>query len=65
MAQVAQFEETAKTRPFELIEALTKGFQNDCTDLHIRANDYPIFRLHGKLLRDKSYPIFSPEEQKS
>jgi twitching motility protein PilT len=51
-------------KEFTLDEALIKGFQNDCTDLHLRANDFPIFRLHGKLLRDKSYKILSPEDMK-
>jgi twitching motility protein PilT len=64
MAQTAQIEESVNQRPFDLTEALSKGFQNDCTDLHIRANDFPIFRLHGKLIRDKSYPVFSAEETK-
>lgn len=64
MAQPARLEESARQRPFDLNEALIKGFQNDCTDLHIRANDFPIYRLHGKLVRDKGYPVFTPEETK-
>ncbi|HEX9746301.1 MAG TPA: type IV pilus twitching motility protein PilT [bacterium] len=66
MTQSARVEEMTQgpENPFDLDEALTKGFQNDCTDLHIRANDYPIFRLHGKLIRDKTYPIFTPDETK-
>ncbi|HDS30791.1 MAG TPA: type IV pilus twitching motility protein PilT [Firmicutes bacterium] len=62
MAQVAKLEEQGAQKPFELDKALIKGFQNDCTDLHIRAHDFPIFRLHGRLIRDKAYPIFTPEE---
>ncbi len=61
MAQAAQLESSGKQKPFELDEALLKGFQNDCTDLHIRANDFPIYRLHGKLIRDKGYELFTPE----
>ena len=49
---------------FDLDQVLIKGFQNDCTDLHIRANDFPIFRLHGKLIRDKAYKILTPEDTK-
>ena len=64
MAQVARFDAAGKTKPFELEEALIKGFQNDCTDLHIRAHDFPIYRLHGKLIRDKAYPVFEPEDTK-
>ncbi len=64
MAQVARFDEAGKSKPFELEEALIKGFQNDCTDLHIRAHDFPVFRLHGKLIRDKAYPVFEPEDTK-
>ncbi len=64
MVQPARIDDTAKQQPFDLEKALVKGFQNDCTDLHIRADDYPVFRLHGKLLRDKSYPIFTPEATK-
>ncbi|MFH1676699.1 MAG: type IV pilus twitching motility protein PilT [bacterium] len=64
MAQAARLGDSQVQKPFDLDEVLTKGFQNDCTDLHIRANDFPIFRLHGKLIRDKSYPVFTPEETK-
>jgi twitching motility protein PilT len=64
MVQPARAEEAPKQKPFELDEALVKGFQNDCTDLHVRTFDYPIYRLHGKLIRDKSYPVFSAEETK-
>jgi len=65
MVQPARTEEaTGKQQPFELDEALIKGFQNDCTDLHIRADDFPIFRLHGKLIRDKTYPIFTADDTK-
>ena len=65
MTQVARIDESAaSTRKFDLDEALTKGFQNDCTDLHLRADDYPIYRLHGNLIRDKTYPVFSPDEIK-
>jgi len=64
MAQPDRIEETKKRKAFDLDEALIKGFQNDCTDLHIRANDYPIYRLHGKLIRDKAYEVFTPESTK-
>jgi len=64
MVQRAQTESSAKQKEFNLEEALIKGFQNDCTDLHIRADDFPIYRLHGKLIRDKSYGIFSAEDTK-
>ncbi len=64
MVQAASTESTGNYKTFDLDEVLIKGFQNDCTDLHIRADDYPIFRLHGKLIRDKSYAIFPPEETK-
>ncbi len=64
MVQQTRAGGVSKVKPFELNEALVKGFQNDCTDLHIRANDYPVYRLHGKLIRDKSYPIFTAEVTK-
>jgi len=67
MVQSARTEEKEDKKPrksFELDEVLTKGFHNDCTDLHVRANDYPIFRLHGKLIRDKAYEVFTPETTK-
>lgn len=67
MTKTARIKEHSnkKVKPFDLDEVLVKGFQNDCTDLHIRARDYPIFRLHGKLIRDKAYPVFTPEETKA
>jgi len=64
MVQPATTENTGNYKPFDLDEVLIKGFQNDCTDLHIRTDDYPIFRLHGKLIRDKTYEIFTPEAAK-
>ncbi|MCC7478425.1 type IV pilus twitching motility protein PilT [bacterium] len=47
---------------FNLDEALTRCVERGGTDLHIRAYDYPIFRLHGKLVRDEGYPVFTPED---
>jgi len=66
MAEVARIDVTPESgqKDFNLDEALVKGFQNDCTDLHIRANDFPIFRLHGKLIRDKSFKILTPDDTK-
>ncbi|MFH1514009.1 MAG: type IV pilus twitching motility protein PilT [bacterium] len=49
---------------FNLDEALKKCVNNGATDLHIRANEYPIFRLHGRLIRDTTYPVFTPERTK-
>jgi twitching motility protein PilT len=46
---------------FDLDEALKKCVNNGATDLHIRALEYPIFRLHGRLIRDTTYPVFTGE----
>ena len=66
MAEPVRLEATPEQgeKEFDLDEALLKGFQNDCTDLHIRANDFPIFRLHGKLIRDKSFKLLTPDDTK-
>jgi len=48
-------------RKFDLDEALAKGVQNLATDLHCRCFDFPIFRVHGALIRDTTYEQFSPD----
>ena len=50
---------------FDLDGALTKGTKHGATDLHVRANDYPIYRVHGRLVRDTSFPKFTPETSKA
>jgi twitching motility protein PilT len=49
---------------FNLDEALKKCVNNGATDLHIRSKEYPVFRLHGRLIRDTTYPMFNPETSK-
>lgn len=49
---------------FNLDEALAKGTNAGSTDLHVRTNDYPIYRVHGRLLRDTSYPKFTKDSAK-
>ncbi|MEO7993271.1 MAG: type IV pilus twitching motility protein PilT [bacterium] len=56
---------TPGTGSFDLHEALAKGTKHGSTDLHVRANDYPIFRVHGRLVRDTSFPKFTPESAKA
>ncbi|MCD6218493.1 type IV pilus twitching motility protein PilT [bacterium] len=49
---------------FDLNEALKKCVNNGATDLHVRTKEFPIFRLHGRLIRDTTYPMFTPESTK-
>lgn len=49
---------------FELDEALAKGVHNDATDLHCRCFDYPIYRVHGLLIRDTTYEQFTPDSMR-
>ncbi len=49
---------------FDLNEALKKCVNNGATDLHVRVKEFPIFRLHGRLIRDTTYPMFSSENTK-
>ncbi|MCG3153053.1 MAG: Twitching mobility protein [bacterium] len=62
---VVELPPSPNTGVFSLDEALAKGTRAGSTDLHVRSNDYPIFRVHGRLLRDTSYPKFTPESAKA
>jgi twitching motility protein PilT len=45
-----------------LRELLLKGYLENCTDVHLRAHDYPIFRGQGRLYRATSLPQLSGAE---
>ncbi|HYE79436.1 MAG TPA: type IV pilus twitching motility protein PilT, partial [bacterium] len=62
---VVELPPEAPRSTFNLDEALAKGTKHGSTDLHVRANDYPIFRVHGRLLRDTAFPKFTPETTKA
>lgn len=49
---------------FELDEALAKGVHNNATDLHCRCFDFPIYRVHGVLIRDTTYEQFTPDSMR-
>ncbi len=45
-----------------LRELLLKGYLDNCTDVHLRAHDYPIFRGQGQLYRAAEQKMLSSAE---
>jgi twitching motility protein PilT len=43
----------------QLREYLLKGYLDNCTDIHLRAHDHPVYRGGGKLYRATSLPLLS------
>lgn len=44
----------------DIDELLKMAIENDASDLHIKAGNYPIIRIHGKLKPLTQYPKLSP-----
>jgi twitching motility protein PilT len=45
----------------EIDELLKIAIESDASDLHLKAGNYPILRIHGKLSPLTSFPRLSPE----
>lgn len=45
----------------DIDELLKIAIENDASDLHLKAGNYPILRIHGKLNALTSFPRLSPE----
>jgi len=45
----------------DIDELLKIAIENDASDLHLKAGNYPILRIHGKLNTMTSFPRLSPE----
>lgn len=46
-------------------ELLKLLISRDGSDLHIKADNHPLFRVYGDLAPDKNYPVLSPEDTKA
>ena len=45
----------------DIDELLKIAIESDASDLHLKAGNYPILRIHGKLSPLTSFPRLSPE----
>jgi len=62
MSQLIDTVHSGGPQAFDLNQALSDGVRRLCTDLHLQANDHPIYRLHGNLLRAQNLPILTAEQ---
>lgn len=50
---------------YSIDDLLRELVANDASDLHLKAGQPPVFRIHGELLRYDKYPALSSEEHKN